>query len=201
MKQDGGFLLESPPQHAATLLDQYAEAAPSYGDVVVLLLPYARIPAEVSGLADIQADLGARVFKPQPNSCIQGCVAKLPARSPRLDVKFREEMLRAILELIDREFPEPDADEDRQIACDIIRGLAVHSKMGPQNHSHEDDLWKACQVNLKPGGREAIIRRLMVKGILDRKKNNSAGGTGWVYWIAEVKLAKAFCPDLAPYFE
>jgi hypothetical protein len=41
MKKDGGFRLESPPAHSARLLSAYADAAASYTEVVVLLLPYA----------------------------------------------------------------------------------------------------------------------------------------------------------------
>jgi hypothetical protein len=71
--------------------------------------------------------------------------------------------------------------------------------MGPNNHSHAGDLWKASLVNLGRGGRAAIVNGWITDGILGRKKNESAGGNG-VYWIAEVELAKAFCPDLEPYF-
>lgn len=36
----------------------------------------------------------------------------------------------------------------------------------------------------------------MTAGILGRKKNKSVGGTGWVYWIADVSAACAAYPEL-----
>lgn len=201
MKQDGGFKLEVPPEHAARLLGAYTDSVESYEHVMVLLLPYTRIPDEVSTLANILVELKATVIRPTPNSGVSGDKSDWPARSPRLDSDFQNALLGAICRLLDRQFPIAVGEEgDKEIACELIRGLAAHSKMGPNNHSHEDDFWKSRGQTLGPGGRDRIVKLLMEAGILDRKKNQSMGGTGWVYWIADVQGAKTFCPDLEPYF-
>ncbi len=201
MKRDGGFKLESPPPHAATLLEVYADTQASYSDVLVVLLPYAQIPKEVTDSADILEQLGARVIRPTPGSANAHGPCKWPPRAPRLDKEFQDSLFDAIRNILDSEYPEEaEVDGDIDIACDMIRGLAVHSKMGPNNHSHEDDLWKGCGQNLPPGEKSRIVKWLTGEGILDCKKNKSMGGTGWVYWIADVEKAKTMFPGLIPYF-
>jgi hypothetical protein len=199
MKQDGGFRLESPPNHAARILEQYADGAGAYEDVTMIVLRYAHIPEEVSAMARVLAEVGANLIEPEPASTSGPCT--WPARTPRLDKEFQDALCVAVCALLDQKFPvQVDEDHDRVVACEMIRALAVHSKMGENNHSHEDDLWRACGRNLGPGERERIVRWLMADGILSRKKNKSKGGTGWVYWIADVEKSSAICPDLAPYF-
>jgi len=110
--------------------------------------------------------------------------------------------LDAVIKAIDTAFPEPKAeDPDEEIAFELLRGLASHSKMGPNNHSHEDDLWKSRGKKLGPAGRRRIIAGLLTSKILGRKKNDSAGGKGWVYWIDDVAKAKEIYPGLVKYLE
>jgi hypothetical protein len=40
------------------------------------------------------------------------------------------------------------------------------------------------------------VNTLLREGILDRKQNRSAGGRGWVYWVADAKKAIERYPDL-----
>jgi len=197
IKRDGGFILEPPPSHAARLVEQYADSAPAYERVLVLLLPYARIPVEVAGVATALEELSATVIRPAPD------VPPWPPRPRQMDKPFQDHLQGAICMAIDAVFPDSSVKDfdDQDVACELLRGLASHSKMGPNNHSHENDLWKARGQHLGPGGREKIVQQLFGAGILGRKKNMSAGGTGWVYWIADTQKAEALCPALAPYFK
>ena len=88
--------------------------------------------------------------------------------------------------------PDPDAE----VMFEMLRALATHHKMGENNHSHEDDLWRSCGRGLQPNEKNRIVRRLIADGILDRKKNDSRGGRGWVYWIADVNRARSRFPAL-----
>ena len=180
------------------MLDQYANAAPSFDQLLVVLLPYTSgpLPREVVDLAQTLAELDALVIRPQPGAL------PWPNRAPRMDQAFLTGLRIALCECIEAKFPAPLPDAANvEIACDLLRGLASHTKMGPNNHSHEDDMWKARGGQLGPGGRDHIVHWLLREGIIARKKNNSAGGTGWVYWIADVVKAERLCPKLAPYFQ
>jgi hypothetical protein len=117
-----------------------------------------------------------------------------------MDSEFQNSLIEQICACLDDFAPEPEGeDEDDALKFEILRGLATHSKMGENNHSHEDDLWKQRGRGIGPRGRERIVKDLMGRGILDRKKNKSKGGTGWVYWIADVRVACAVYPELARY--
>jgi hypothetical protein len=194
LRRDGGFALGCSETFAKEQLEQYADLAPHFDQVLVVLLPYARIVKEVSDVADTLETLGARVCRARPG------VQPWPSRPPRLDQQFLDQLESAISSEIDAAFPpRAVADPDADIAFELLRGLIRHSKMGPNSHSHEDDLWKARGRNLGPGGRERIVDRLLGEGVLNRKKNISAGGTGWVYWVEDVQLAKELYPKLEPY--
>jgi hypothetical protein len=198
LKQDGGFQLQPPPGVAIRLIEQVADKASSQGrsyeHLLVVVLPYASIPEKVLETVSALASLGASILVPKPGN------QPWPSRSPRLDQKFQTELLGALLQVIDQAFPEPkDADNFDEVAFELLRGLASHSKMGPNNHSHEDDLWKSRGRNLRPGGKERILKSLLAAGLLGRKQNDSAGGKGWVYWIADVNQAKNRYPALAQY--
>jgi hypothetical protein len=197
LKRDGGFKLESPPRVAADLVVQFADQASSYTSVLIVVLPYTSlpIPDEVWRAIETLKELGARVCRPQSGA------PPWPARVVALDNQFQKALAVAVADSINSTFPEePISDVHREISMELLRGLASHSKMGPNNHSHEDDLWKSRGHNLGPSERTQIVGRLMREGILDRKKNNSAGGTGWVYWIADVQKTRTQYPELEPYF-
>jgi hypothetical protein len=198
LRQKGGFQLQYPPDVAARHLEHFADEASSqegsYQHLLIVALPYAEIPDAVKRTLSALEELGARVERPKPGN------APWPSRSPRLDEKFQTEVLDATAQVVEQAFPVPrEADADEEVAFELLRGLASHSKMGPNNHSHEDDLWKARGKHLGPGGKGRIINHLLGSGLLDRKRNDSAGGKGWVYWIADVSGAKARFPGLAPY--
>lgn len=196
LRQAGGFGLEPPPHVAASLLEKFADEASDYTRVLVIVLPYSSLPDHVAKSATLLGDLGATVLYPRPAS--EGW----PARPPRLDKDFQDALLRAVERCIDARFPEPKSkDSDAEIAFQLLRGLASHSKMGPNNHSGEDDLWKSRGKDLGPGERRRIVGRLLDEGLLGRKKNDSAGGKGWVYWIGDVAKARKQFPGLAAYFE
>ena len=194
LRQDGGFRLEPPPRVAVTLLEQFAEEAASYQDALIVVLPYAGLASELIDTVTTLAELGATVVYAQPGT------APWPARSPRLDHAFQTTLFAGVIHAVEEAFPERASEEpDERIAFEILRGLVTHSKMGPNNHSGEDDLWKSRGQDLGPGGRQRILSGLLRSGILDRKRNDSAGGKGWVYWISDVAKAKTTYPALTPY--
>lgn len=197
LKRDGGLKLDPPPRVAADLIDKFAGDAPCYEAALIVVLPYAStpIPHEVLQMIETLQELGAKM-------CLaQAGIAPWPARVPVFDNSFQKELATALARLINSTFPEdPISELHRGIAMELLRGLASHSKMGPNNHSHEDDLWKSRGHDLGPGEKIEIVSRLLREGLLDRKKNKSAGGTGWVYWIADVQTTRTMYPELDPYF-
>lgn len=177
-----------PPAVARSMLDRYAEETSKYEDVLVMTLPYCRVHKEVHDSIDTLAELGAGVIRMKQGT--DGC----PKLEGRMDATFQEALADVI---VDRLTPFcVDRTEESTVAFELLRGLVSHDKMGPNNHSHEDDLWKNRGSDLQPRQRRRIVRQLMDKGILDRKKNKSLGGTGWVYWIADSGRAFAEFPAL-----
>lgn len=175
---------------------------PVVGDkVVVLVLPYAFVPGAVQEKLSALAASGIIVKRPAPNSDDETGAFRWPSRPKSYDQTFQEALLGAICKFLDYHFPPNDteADLDHRVAYRILKALVTHNKMGRNNHSHEDDLWKSAQDELQPADRKRILRNLLDKNILCRKKNASMGGTGWVYWIEDVQGARALCPGLAPY--
>ena len=202
IKQYGGLRLEPKPHVAAMQINNYSDEAlncfGTYTPLLVILLPYisGTMPDEVQQLAITLEELGASVARPKSGE------APWPSRSPRFDGEFLDALFGAMAESIESAFPAPPQDDqDTIIACELLRGLAAHNKMGRNNHSYEDDMWKARGNALGPGGRDRIASWLLREGILARKKNNSAGGTGWVYWIGNVAKTKELCPELGAYFK
>lgn len=176
------------PAVARSMLDQYAEEASTYEDVIVMMLPYCRVHREVRDSIDTLAELGARIIRMKQG--MDGC----PKLEGRMDATFQEALADVV---VDRLTPFcVDRAEESTVAFELLRGLVSHDKMGPNNHSHEDDLWKNRGSDLQPNQRRRIVRQLMNKGILGRKKNKSLGGTGWVYWIADAGRAFAEFPAL-----
>ena len=187
-----GYQLSMPPSVARDLLEQYALEAPSRDAMAVIVSPFFRQPAEVKQSIKGMSESGARVVQMRQGR--DGC----PKLTGRMDAGFQEALTATIVDLITRwsstaRVDGPPILEDPveyEVACSLLRGLASHDKMGPNNHSHdyshEDDLWKSRGGNLQPKVRRKIQDRLMESGILARKKNESRGGTGWVYWIADV---------------
>ena len=192
-----GYRLVQPPPLVATILEQHADEATTYADVAILLLPFFRTPRDLRDTVQALSELGARVIPMKQGK--DGC----PKLHRRMDAEFQRELTTAIVNCIRRLWPANIVQSnlfsnptEHQVAFDLLRGLASHYKMGPNNHSHEDDMWKGCGIGLQPSARGGIEKRLMAEGILERKKNKSQGGTGWVYWIADVKRMVSEFPAL-----
>ena len=186
-----GYELLKPPAHAKQLLEHHAEEASSYENVVVVVAPYCRVHKDVRNSVDTLADVGARIIRMKQGA--GGC----PILRGRMDAEFQEALVTTIVGQLAAFFFDPA--EESTVAFELLRGLVSHDKMGRNNHSHEDDLWKHRGDGLQPSQRRRIVRRLMDKGILGRKKNKSLGGTGWVYWIDNPGLAFAEFPRLAEF--
>lgn len=195
LKRDGGYRLEMPPRQASSLVEQFADEVPDYENLTLVLLPYGSIPTEVSETVEALRDLGATLFRPASNQ------DDWPAHPKNFDNAFQNKLLEKLSSVLETRLPRPERGKYAQVIEDVLRGLASHSKMGPNNHSHEDDLWKNRGQGLGPGAREEIVKGLLREGILDRKSNDSAGGKGWVYWIADVAKARALYPRLESYFQ
>lgn len=180
--------LPKPPAVARSMLEQFAKETSKYEDVIIMIMPYCRMHKEVHDSVNTLEDLGARVTRMKQG--MDGC----PKLAGRMDAAFQEALVAAIVERL-TPFCVYRAEE-RSVIYELLRGLVSHDKMGPNNHSHENDLWKNRGADLQPGQRREIVKRLMEKGILDRKKNKSRSGTGWVYWIADPGRVFAEFPSL-----
>ena len=192
-----GYRLTMPASRAVQVLEGYADKAQSYDDVAIIVTPFFRRLKELDGSVKTLSELGAHVVQMRQGT--NGC----PKLQKRMDAPFQTALAGAITDQI-YQLWSPQAIQsslfsestEYQVALDLLRGLATHNKMGPNNHSHEDDMWKARGDLLKPGDRTRIVRNLMAHGILARKKNRSQGGTGWVYWIADVERTVREFPQM-----
>ena len=180
-----------PPTLAKGILERHADEAPTYEDVIVVVSPYCRVHRDVCDSIDTLTDVGARVVRMRQG--VDGC----PRLTERMDATFQEALAAYIVDQLTPFCVDPT--EDKSVTFELLRGLVSHDKMGSNNHSHEDDLWRNRGVGLRPNQRRRIEKQLMDKGILARKKNKSRGGTGWVYWIEDVGRAFAEFPDLAEF--
>ncbi|HEY2345719.1 MAG TPA: hypothetical protein VGH80_07535 [Xanthomonadaceae bacterium] len=194
LARDGGLELEPLPVIAGHMVEQFADTASGYEHVLVVTLPYHSRVNAVDETVSLVQEMGAHASTMPPGD------AKWPRleKGRGMDNDFQRQLIECVSGCIDRCFPPERADdaELEAIKFEILRGLATHRKMGPNNHSHEDDLWKSRAQGLGPRDRDAIVRALMTAGLLGRKKNKSVGGTGWVYWIADVAAACAAYPEL-----
>jgi hypothetical protein len=198
MRRDGGYKLELPPRQASHLIENFADQSVQgdggYDRLVVVLLPYANLPTEVEESARVLEDLGAEVLRPAPGT------GPWPKRSPKMDQDFQGKLRDAIATTLEARLPRSPQGWEDGVIEDLLRALVTHSKMGPNNHSHEDDLWKSCEEGIASGEKRRIEKKLMAEGILDRKQNDSQGGRGWVYWISNVTEVRVRYPGLEPYF-
>ena len=193
--RDGGYRLDREPLAAKLLIESYVDEAVGFEHVALIVLPYHHKVDLIEEVLELLASFGSKVCR-QPLD--QAGWAKVPKEG--MNNAFQQELLGQLSACIDHYFPEEIAeDEVEEIKFEVLRGLATHSKMGENNHSHEDDLWKARANGIGPRGRDGIIRDLLVLGILKRKRNSSAGGRGWVYWIDDVPKACQTYPDLTKY--
>lgn len=196
LARDGGYRLDPPPPVAKDLVEKFADAASSYEHLAVIVLPYHGTVDLVEESLQILEGLGSKIYRTPPDETAW----PKPSRGQGMDNDFQKNLIAQVCKCLDNCFPEDPVEDDIEtIKFEVLRGLASHNKMGENNHSHEDDLWKERAKGLGPRGRDQIIKELMAVGILDRKKNKSQGGTGWVYWIDDVQKARTTYPDLAGY--
>jgi hypothetical protein len=192
--QRGEYQLESNPILASHMVEQFADFATTYERVGIVVLPYHRAVEMVNEKVALLEELGVRVYRTPPGEL------PWPALYAKhgMDPTFEQALLERVSACIDACFPPAPipVDEADQVKFELLRGLASHNKMGPNNHSHEDDLWKSRAQGWGSREREAIIKDLMAAKLLNRKKNKSAGGKGWVYWIEDVQLACTTYPKL-----
>lgn len=194
LTQRGEYQLENNAILASHMVEQFADLATGYEEVAILVLPYHRAVDMVDEKVALLEELGARVYRTPPAG------SSWPKVHPKygMDPTFEQALLERVGACIDARFPPAPipVDEADQVKFELLRGLASHNKMGPNNHSHEDDLWKSRAPGWGSREREAIVKELMAAGLLNRKKNKSAGGKGWVYWIEDVQLACTTYPKL-----
>ncbi len=194
LARDGGLKLEPEPVVAGHMVERFADIASGYEHLLVVTLPYhGKINAVAEAVRLVQ-EMGTRAVTMPPAE------KKWPRieKDRRIDNDIQHQLIECVSACIDACFPPERADDAdlEAVKFEILRGLVTHNKMGSKTHSHEDDLWKARAHGLGPRDRDAIVRTLMTAGILGRKKNKSAGGNGWVYWIADVAAACAVYPAL-----
>jgi hypothetical protein len=193
LARDGGYRLSVPHPNAKDLVEQFARAAGDFNMVALIPLPYHGKVNLVADALSVLEQAGSRLYSAPPGGA-------WPKLHGAMDNEFQNSLIDQICKCLDDFAPEPEGeDEDEVVKFEILRGLATHSKMGENNHSHEDDLWKQRGKGLGSRGRERIVKNLKDRGILGCKKNKSKGGTGWVYWIADVQKACVAYPELSRY--
>jgi|GEM_PF-5733291 len=113
MIQKGGFRLEAPPQEAARQITDHADrnSASSYEKVLVLLLPYAKPPKEVSDTANVLHELGAIVEKASLDPNVKA-EPKWPSLAKGIDRYFEEKLVTALCEFLDKHFPPPAGSDN-----------------------------------------------------------------------------------------
>lgn len=196
LEQRGGMSIDQPPQVAVARLERLLDKVSSYDDLCVVVLPYHKRIDLVEGFLSAFEDVGGKVYRVSPG---QHEWVKID-RKKGMERDFQRVLVEQICACLDEWFPEPEIqDGSESVKFELLRGLASHNKMGKNNHSHEDDFWKERGAGLGSRTRAKIVKELMVDGLIGRKKNKSAGGTGWVYWIEDVQLARARFPELDKY--
>ena len=104
-------------------------------------------------------------------------------------------------ESIESAFPAPPQDDqDTIIACELLRGLAAHNKMGRNNHSYEDDMWKARGNALVRAGATELHRGAQ-GGDIGTKEEQLSRWNWLGFWIGNVAKTKELCPELGAYFK
>jgi hypothetical protein len=193
-----GVGLEFDGLHGEQALEAFADLAPCYELVTVLLLPYCHLPERVQRAAQTLRELGANILEPQSG---EGLWPSYEARG----AEFDQALVNAICVTLGGrreaaasvQAPEPRLEiRERATLLSILRGLVSHTKLGPNNHSHEDDLWKSRGAHLKAGEKKGLLSYLLRRKIVARKHNKSIGGTGWVYWVDDVVVAVSEFPEL-----
>lgn len=194
LTQCGEYQLQPKAVLAAHMVKQFADLATSFEQVAIIVLPYHRAVGMVNDNVAVLEELGAHAYRKPPGEVSW---PKVHGKYG-MDAKFEQDLLERVSACIDACFPlEPiTMDEVDELKFELLRGLASHDKMGSKNHSHEDDLWKSRGQGWGSRERGKIIKDMMAAGLLGRKKNKSAGGKGWVYWIADVQLACTKYPKL-----
>ena len=113
------LLIVATPAEAATAAIDAAVAA----DVPVVDLSGSQL--EDLGVPVLRVQAAAEGWPPKP-------------RRGRLEQEFLDPLFLALT----RELAPPLGDGENEVATEILRGLFAHRKLGRNNHSHEDDLWK-----------------------------------------------------------
>jgi hypothetical protein len=201
--RDGGLRLEFPPLQSCGVLDQCFQDSPAPAAMLIIVLPYPEIDRDVLGTVEILEELGVPVLRPSPNA------DGWPSRPKAFDKAFQDTLLHRLVDAIRSAFeltapppPEPSAsDYEEALIEDLLRGLISHHKMGRNNHSHEDDFWKDRGREMRSGDKHKLVMRMMSDGLVDRKKNDSAGGRGWVYWVADVGRVRERFVSLRVYLD
>lgn len=196
-KVAGRAVLAVPYEVACSSLDKHVDAV-GYENAIVIVLPYAQKSNVLETQLQAMEEMGTRVVRVRPND------ADWPKlKPPNGGNDFVTDLSKAVCECIDHHLPQPAAVTDKLEAVkeELLRGLMSHSKMGENNHSHEDDFWKQRAVGLTAGQKSRVLRELLDDGLVARKKNKSAGGTGSVFWVADVPAACKQYPALSKYVE
>ena len=97
-RQDG-FRLEPYPQAAVQMLEGAADRADDPGNVLIIVLPYARCPQQLDDTITALVELGATVIRPQSGA------GRWPSRPPALDARFQAALRDALLAAVDNWLP------------------------------------------------------------------------------------------------
>lgn len=196
-KVAGKPVLAVPYDIACSNLDKYVDAV-GYENAIVVVLPYAEKSQILEKQLQAMAEMGTRVVRVRPDG------TEWPnLKPPNGGGNFVSDLSKAVSECIDHHFPQTAAAADKleEVKEELLRGLMSHSKMGENNHSHEDDFWKQRGAGLTAGQKGRVLRELLDAGLIGRKKNKSAGGTGMVYWVGDVPAACTQYPALLKYVD
>lgn len=148
LARDGGLKLEPLPVLAGHMVEQFADIASGYEHVLIATLPYHGTVNAVDEAVRMIQEMGAHVATTPPDDANWPRIEK----SRGMDNDFQCHLIECVCGCIDGCFPPSRADDAEldAIKFEILRGLVTHDKMGQNNHSHEDDLWKSRARGLGP---------------------------------------------------
>jgi hypothetical protein len=182
---------------AAVHLRRFIDEAKYSGVTARLwITPYEPLSAEMARALAEARSCGFAVVELAPST------PGLPATSRKLQWnKTNQDALERVLIQVANEAgagEEADAaSSERDPTARMLKLLHSHNKLGQNNHSAESELFKG--ENMSSSEKRQIIRDLEVQGILASKPNKSRGGTGNVYWIADLALATTEYPEFGEY--
>lgn len=202
--EHASWVLKTPTDEVVRWITTAEQTIAAPENLLLLIPTYLRLPPEIAAEAQRVRARGTRIVQ---GTAADGAGMPWPrlAKGGVMNQQFLDELYAAVVAHIAAWEPTPDGavnttGRTQDIIFGVLCGLISHHKMGQNNHSHEDDVLRGMGNTLSSGRRKKILQKLVRERLLGCKPNSSAGGTGDVYWLADVPAAVARHPELAARF-